>query len=141
MKGKFMQLNSTSTNPSPSFTAVRFAPKNLKEWNKDILSTALDSHYIQNIIRKNETAGKDTFLRFYDNKPTLNDSIKERTIHFSVSNGDVYQLTAVSNGPCYEGSKICNNIIGQIKKHDYKNHSIEEKLESLKKIASSVIYE
>lgn len=134
-----MQLNSTTS--SPSFTAVRFSPKNLKEWNMTILEDVLDSHYIQNIIRKNEAAGKDTFLKFSDNKPSIYDSFKERTISFAVSNGDDYQLTAVSNGPCYQGYRICSDLSNQIKKYDIKEPSLEDKLENLKKIASSVIYE
>lgn len=131
-------ITNYSYNPV-NFTAVRLQPKSIEKWDDKLLNATLDSPYIKKLIKNNEAVGKDTVLEYVNSKDEGYQNWT-REVAFNVKSGDETQFNAISTGRVYEYNTLRDAIIDKIKNKD-KAVELQEKLEKLKSIASTVIYE
>lgn len=143
-------MNVTSTNNSLNFGSVKFSPTKLEKWPKEILDTTLDSKVLKDIIKKNEKEGKDTIIKLYDNRKEVKDYLMSsipdysRMVSLQIMSGDKLSYFFSDSGKVWDGAKLIKNVAerasGELKPQT-NNATLENKLQDLKKIAASVIYE
>lgn len=142
-------MNITSTNNSPNFEAVKFAPAKLEKWPKEILDTVLDSQVLKDTIKKNEKNSTDTIIKLYDTRKEVSDYLMSsnpdysRMVGLNIMNGDNIAYSFNELGKVWDGAKLIQSLANQASealKPQANNASLESKLDDLKKIAASVIY-